>query len=63
MVTIEARQAANLAQLEGSILALMRTAEEQGIDGLQISVDAHAGQIAIDLAFTAKGMPVSGESL
>lgn len=63
MITDQVRQAARLAALEGAVLALMREAEDQGIDGLHINVEADAGQIAIDLAYTAKGIPVSGESL
>lgn len=63
MVTLEARQAARLAALEAAILALMREAEESGLDGLTINVEADAGQVSIDLAYTSKGMPMHGESL
>jgi len=63
MLSLEARQAAKLALLEGAIAGLMRDADEIGVDGLTINVEADAGQIVIDLTYTSKGMPVSGESL
>lgn len=63
MQTRDAMQAARLAQLEGAILGLLRDAEEDGLDGLTIEVTADAGQVAIDLMYTAKGVPVAGESL
>jgi hypothetical protein len=63
MQTRDAMQAARLAQLEGAILGLLRDAEDDGLDGLTIEVTADAGQIAIDLSYTANGVPVSGESL
>lgn len=63
MQTRDAMQAARLAQLEGAILGLLRDAEEDGLDGLTIEVSADAGQVAIDLQYTANGVPVSGESL
>jgi hypothetical protein len=63
MQTRDAMQAARLAQLEGAILGLLRDAEEDGLDGLTIEVSADAGQVAIDLQYTANGVPVAGESL
>ena len=63
MQTRDAMQAARLAQLEGAILGLLRDAEEDGLDGLTIEVSADAGQIVIDLSYTANGVAVSGESL
>lgn len=59
----DAKQAARLAQLEGAILGLLRDAEEDGLDGLTITAEADAGQIIIDLAYTANGLPMHGESL
>lgn len=59
----DAMQAARLAVLEGAILALLRSAEEDGFDGLSLEASADAGQVAIDLSFTAKGVPVTGHSL
>lgn len=63
MQTRDAMQAARLAQLEGAILGLLRDAMDDGLDGLTIEVTADAGQVAIDLSYTAKGVPVAGESL
>lgn len=63
MQSRDAMQAARLAQLEGAILALLRDAEEDGLDGLTVSASADAGQVVIDLNYTHKGMAVSGESL
>ena len=63
MQTRDAMQAARLAQLEGAILGLLRDAEEDGLDGLTIDATADAGQISIDLQYTANGVPLSGESL
>ena len=56
-------QAAHLAALEGAILALLRAAQEEGMDGLSIDAQASAGQISIDLSYTSNGMPMSGQSL
>lgn len=63
MQSHDAMQAARLAVLEGAVLALLRGAQEDGLDGLTIEVTADAGQVAIDLMYTAKGVPLSGESL
>lgn len=63
MQSRDAMQAARLAQLEGAILALLRDAEEDGFDGLTVVADADGGQVAIDINYTAKGVPVVGESL
>lgn len=63
MQSRDAMQAARLAQLEGAILALLRDAEEDGLDGLSITAEADAGQVVIDLTYTAKGIPTAGESL
>jgi hypothetical protein len=63
MQSHDAMQAARLAQLEGAILALLRDAEGDGLDGLTISASADAGQVSIDLQFTTGGMPLSGFSL
>ncbi len=63
MQSRDAMQAARLANLEGAILALLRDAEEDGLDGLIIEATADAGQIVIDLSYTAKGVPMAGESL
>jgi len=63
MQTRDAMQAARLAQLEGAILGLLRDAEEDGLDGLTIDVSADAGQVSIDLQYTANGVPLAGESL
>lgn len=63
MQTRDAMQAARLAQLEGAILALLRDAEEDGLDGLTVTAEADAGQVVIDLTYMAKGQPVAGESL
>ena len=63
MQSRDAMQAARLAQLEGAILALLRDAEEDGLDGLTVAASADAGQVVIDLSYTHKGMPVSVESL
>lgn len=59
----EALQAARLAQLEGAILSLLRDAVSDDLDGVHITAVADAGQIVIDVTYTHKGMPVSGESL
>jgi predicted HD phosphohydrolase len=63
MQSRDAMQAAHLALLEGAVRCLMAAALEQDLDGLTIQVTADAGQIAIDLSYTANGVPVSGESL
>lgn len=63
MQSRDAMQAARLAQLEGAILALLRDAEEDGLDGLTVTAEADAGQIVIDLTYSSKGVPLSGESL
>jgi len=63
MQSRDAMQAARLAQLEGAILALLRDAEEDGLDGLTVTAEADAGQVVIDLTYTAKGLPTAGESL
>jgi len=63
MQSRDAMQAARLAQLEGAILGLLRDAEEDGLDGLSITAEADAGQVVIDLTYTAKGIPTAGESL
>lgn len=59
----EALQAARLAQLEGAILGLLRDAVGDDLDGVQITAEADAGQVVIDVTYTHKGMPVAGESL
>ena len=59
----QAIQAAHLAALEGAILALLRAAQEEGMDGLSIDAQASSGQISIDLSYTSNGMPMSGQSL
>lgn len=63
MQTRDAMQAARLAQLEGAVLGLLRDAEDDGLDGLTVQVSADAGQVVIDLTYTANGIPVAGESL
>jgi hypothetical protein len=63
MQSRDAMQAAHLANLEGAILCLLRAAQEDGLDGLSIVAEADEGQVSIDLSYTAKGVPVSGESL
>jgi len=63
MQSHDAMQAAHLANLEGAILCLLRSAQEDGLDGLSIVAEADNGQVSIDLSYTAKGMPVAGESL
>ena len=66
MQTHDAMQAARLAQLEGAILALLRDAVGDGLDGydgIAITATADEGQVVIDLMYTAKGVPVAGESL
>lgn len=63
MQSRDAMQAARLANLEGAILALLRDAEEDGLDGLTVIAEADGGQVVIDLSYTAKGMPVAGEAL
>lgn len=55
-------QAARRAQLEGAILALLRDAEEDGLDGLIVTAEADMGQVVIDLSYSSKGVPLSGES-
>lgn len=59
----EAAQAARLAVLEGAVLALLRGAQEDGFNGISIEATADEGQVAIDLSFTANGVPVTGHSL
>ncbi len=63
MQSHDAMQAAHLANLEGAILCLLRAAQEDGLDGLTIDASADEGQISIDVSYTAKGVPVAGESL
>lgn len=63
MHTREAMQVARLAALEGAILALLRDGQEDGFDGLTIDAAADAGQVSIDLSYSAHGVPVSGHSL
>jgi hypothetical protein len=63
MQSHDAMQAARLAVLEGAVLALLRGAQEDGLDGLTIEVSADDGQVVIDLQYTANGVPVTGESL
>lgn len=63
MQTHDAMQAARLAQLEGAILSLLRDAQDEGFNGLTVSASADDGQVVIDLAYLANGMPVSGHSL
>ena len=59
----EAMQVARLAQLEGAILALLRDAVADGYDGLTVVAAMDDGQSVIDLTYTAKGLPMAGESL
>jgi len=63
MQSHDAMQAARLAQLEGAVLAILRDAQDDGIDGLTLSASADAGHVSIDLAYTVGGLPMSGESL
>lgn len=64
MQSRDAMQAARLAQLEGALLAILRDAEEDmGIDGVTVSAQADSGQVVIDLTYTARGLPMSGEAL
>ena len=63
MQSRDAMQAARLAQLEGAILGLLRDAQDDGLDGLTIEATADAGQVVIDLTYTASGVPLAGESL
>jgi hypothetical protein len=63
MPSHDALQAALLAQLSSAILALLRDAQDDGLDGLSISASADAGHVSIDLAYMAGGVPVSGHSL
>lgn len=59
----EALQAGRLAALEGAVLALMRSAVEDGFDGITIEVKADEGQTFIDLTFSSKGVGVTGQDL
>lgn len=59
----EALSHARLANLEGSLLALLREYEDMQVDGLSISATVEEGQVAIDLQFTVNGVPLFGESL
>ena len=63
MQSRDAMQAAHLALLEGAVRCLMVAAQEDGLDGLTIEASADAGQVVIDLSYTANGVPVAGESL
>lgn len=63
MQSHEAMEAAHLALLEGAILALLRAADEDGLDGLTVVASASDGQTSIDFYYTAAGLPVAGESL
>jgi hypothetical protein len=63
MQSRDAMQAAHLANLEGAILCLLRAAQDDGLDGISIVAEADEGQVSIDLSYTAKGVPVSGEAL
>lgn len=62
-VAPEVLQAARLAQLEGAILALLRDAMSDALDGVSITAEADEGQVVIDVTYTHKGTPVAGESL
>ena len=63
MQSHDAMQAARLAVLEGALLALLRGAQEDGLDGMTVEVTTDAGQVGIDLTYSSNGVPVSGESL
>ena len=59
----EAMQAAHLATLEGALLALLRSAQEDGFDGISVEASTDDGQTVIDVMYTANGVALSGESL
>lgn len=63
MLTLEAKQAARLAALESAVLALLRSYEDSGVDGVHVIAEADDGQVSIDLSFTVGGQPLFGESL
>lgn len=57
-------QAAYRAQLVGAILGILREFAAEGVDGLTVAADVQKdGEVDIDLAFSASGMPVHGQSL
>lgn len=62
-VSLEAMEAARLAQLEGALLGLLRDVEETGADGLHVTCTVEDGQVAIDLAYMANGLPIFGKSV
>lgn len=59
----EAMQVAHLANLEGAVRCLLAAAVEDGLDGLTIDATANEGMVSIDVAYSANGVAVSGESL
>lgn len=59
----EAMQAAHLATLEGALLALLRAAQEDGLDAISVEASADDGQVVIDVTYSAAGVLLSGESL
>lgn len=63
MQSRDAMQAARLANLEGAVLALLRAAEDDGFDGLVVVAETDDGEVSFDLNYTAKGVPIAGESL
>ncbi|MGJ7546137.1 hypothetical protein [Variovorax sp. LT1R16] len=63
MQSVEIARAVRKANLESAVLALLRFAQEEGYDGLEVSASVDDGQSVIDLSFTQKGVPMSGESL
>ena len=63
MLTHDVRRAAKLAALEGAILALLRDAQDEGVDQISIDVTADCGMVSIDLSYCSKGLPVAGQSL
>lgn len=63
MQSVEIARAVRKANLESAVLALLRFAQDEGYDGLEVSASVDDGQSVIDLSFTQKGVPMSGESL
>ena len=58
----EAIQAARLALLEGALLAILREGGDD-FDGVSVEASVDEGQTVIDLTYTHRGVPITGQSL
>ena len=63
MQTPEALQAARLALLEAAILALLRSAQEDGFNEISVEASCDDGHTAIGLTYLKYGVPITGHDL